>query len=130
MPFLFVYGTLRRAVAHPMHSLIAKHARWVGEATVGGTLLDLGDYPALVRSANPADWVSGEVYEVPDATTLFPLLDDYEDVWPDDPVRSLYRRELHPVRLTSGEVITAWLYVYNRPAEGWPRVASGDWLEK
>lgn len=127
---LFVYGTLRRGAGHPMHHLLAQYARWMGTATFPGKLVDLGEYPGAVASANPAHLVRGEVYGVLNAGTLFPQLDAYEEFWPQNPGGSLYQRQEKTVLLASGEPVTAWMYLYNRPVKGLPLVASGDWLAK
>lgn len=127
---LFVYGTLRRVFDHPMHGWLARHARWVGEATFQGNLFSLGAYPGAVPSARPADRVKGEVYEVQDAGPLFERLDEYEDFLPDNPAASLYLRQLHDVELVDGRWVRAWVYVFNRPTVGLPWVASGDWAQE
>ncbi|MCH9683057.1 MAG: gamma-glutamylcyclotransferase, partial [Deltaproteobacteria bacterium] len=63
--FLFVYGTLRRRAAHPMHTPLQAASRFVGDARVRGSLYMVGDYPAL-ELGNAAGWVQGEVYELHD----------------------------------------------------------------
>lgn len=126
---LFVYGSLRRVFGHPMHQWLVRHARWVGEATFQGALFSLGDFPGAVPSAHPAEKVGGEVYEVLDARPLFDRLDEYEDYFPENPGASLYLRQVHGVELAGGERVNAWVYVYNRPVDGLPRMASGDWKE-
>jgi gamma-glutamylcyclotransferase (GGCT)/AIG2-like uncharacterized protein YtfP len=80
------------------------------------TLLDMGEWPALLEGGNCA--IVGELYEVDDA--LLVELDAYEDV-PD-----LY---LRVEREISGE--RAFIYVL-RPEHGVGRavIASGDWLRR
>lgn len=128
--YLFVYGSLRRNFNHPMHDWLARYARWMGNATFGGTLFSLGAYPAAVPSARPAERVKGEVYEVLDAGPLFAKLDDYEDFLPENPAASLYLRQIHEIELKNEQRVQAWVYVYNRPVVGLPWVASGDWAKE
>jgi Gamma-glutamyl cyclotransferase, AIG2-like len=64
---LFIYGTL-----HPDRapSAIAKTARLLkplGRATIQACLYDLGPYPGVILSNNPADIVPGELFQLPDA---------------------------------------------------------------
>lgn len=128
---LFVYGTLRRDFAHPLHRLLAENALWLGEARFQGRLYSLGDYPGVVPSGDPADSVVGEVYEVLAPDLVFPSLDDYEDHWPANETDSLYLRRVCAVRKTFDfQKIQAWVYLYNRPVDGLRCITSGDWLKK
>lgn len=112
---LFVYGTLRRG--EPGHALLGA-ARLLGEAVTepAFTLVDMGEYPAIVEGGDTA--VVGELYEVEDA--LLVELDRYEDV------PELY---LRVERVIGGE--PASIYVL-RPQHGrdQPVIASGDWRRR
>ena len=68
---VFVYGTLKRGCSNHHHLAGQK---FLGEARTapGFTLFSLGDYPGMVRSANPGDQVVGEVWKV-DAACLAAL---------------------------------------------------------
>jgi hypothetical protein len=59
---LFVYGTLRKGGANPMHDFLAREADFVGAATCCGLLYRVDFYPGLVPSGAPDDRVHGEVY--------------------------------------------------------------------
>jgi gamma-glutamylcyclotransferase (GGCT)/AIG2-like uncharacterized protein YtfP len=111
---LFVYGTLRRGEVG--HALLGG-ARLLGEATTepAFTLLDMGEYPAIVEGGTTA--VAGELYEVGEA--VLRELDRYEDV------PELY---LRVERAIAGE--PAVIYVL-RPehARGYAAIASGDWRQ-
>lgn len=63
MTLVFVYGTLKRGCSN--HGYLAGQ-KYVGDArtTPGFTLYKVTDYPAMVRSADPGDHVTGEVWEV------------------------------------------------------------------
>ncbi len=71
---LFAYGTLMRG--EPAHDLLGD-ARWLGAADTepAFTLLDMGDYPALLEGGTTR--VAGEIYEI-DAS-LLEALDRYEE---------------------------------------------------
>lgn len=77
---MFVYGTLRSG--GPAAGLLAGCER-IGEATVEGTLYDLGEYPALMLYGHTR--VRGEVWDCP--FELLAKLDAYEGA-----ERGLFRR--------------------------------------
>lgn len=112
---LFVYGTLRRGEAG--HALLAG-AQALGTAWTepAFTLVDLGEYPAVVEGGTTA--VAGELYEVDELTLV--ELDRYEDV------PELY---LRVEREIGGH--RAFVYVL-RPehARDRPAIASGDWARR
>jgi gamma-glutamylcyclotransferase (GGCT)/AIG2-like uncharacterized protein YtfP len=60
--YLFVYGTLRKEMNHPMYRALSRSAEWVGEANLQGRLYDLGKYPGAVPSKRVSDIVIGEIY--------------------------------------------------------------------
>ncbi|SRR6266498_4691543 len=126
---LFVYGTLRRDPSHEMSHLLAKHARFLGEATVPGRLFDLGDYPGMIFP-DETGRVVGELYEINAVhwPSIITRLDEYEGCAVTDPEPHEYRRQLVNARLPTGENLPAWAYVLNR----WPNrvreIESGDYL--
>lgn len=74
---VFVYGTLRRGEERDINRLTPA-PRWVGHASVAGTLHHLGAYPGLVLGGQGL--VRGEVYEI--SPELERQLDEIEEVWP------------------------------------------------
>ncbi len=74
---VFVYGTLRRGEERDINRL-QPAPRWVGQASVAGTLHHLGAYPGLVLGGRGL--VRGEVYEI--SPELERQLDEIEEVWP------------------------------------------------
>ena len=125
---LFVYGTLRKAVGHPMAGVLARDAGLVGRATYRGRLYDLGHYPGAVSSPDPADLVLGEVYALHHPRRTLQRLDVYEGCGPDDGPDAEYRRVQAEISLDSGQILVAWIYLYHRSPRGACRVASGDYL--
>lgn len=126
--FLFVYGTLREELAHPMAVVLGAHATRVGRASFRGQLFDLGEYPGAVPSAAVSDRVAGELYRIEPGreAALFAELDRYEDCDPDDPAAGEYVRARAQVEAESGAPFEAWIYLYNRPTGGLERIVSGD----
>jgi gamma-glutamylcyclotransferase (GGCT)/AIG2-like uncharacterized protein YtfP len=108
--------------------MLARHARFLGEAIATGKLYDLGDYPGMVYPEHGN--VVGEVYAVvpEDWEMVIRRLDEYEGCGDADPQPHEYRREVINTRLVDGKSIPAWAYVLNRlPAQ--PReIQSGDYL--
>lgn len=121
---LFVYGTLRRSAAHPMHVPLREAARLVGHARVRGVLYRVASYPGLVLEAG-GGWVMGELYQLRDLAVLEPL-DAYEGAAPHDPEpREFERVRAVAHRLDGGEQ-EAWVYAYRWPTAGLEIIASGD----
>ena len=79
--FLFAYGSLR-APAGTVGDLLGGCER-VGDATVHGTLYDVGEYPALLLSGDRP--VRGEIWRCP--VDRLAALDHYEGV-----AEGLFRR--------------------------------------
>jgi gamma-glutamylcyclotransferase (GGCT)/AIG2-like uncharacterized protein YtfP len=126
--YLFVYGSLRPGTNSEMFQLLAQQADFVGEARYQGKLYKIDDYPGVVPSANPADLVQGEVYQLHNADFILPQLDDYEECSPGFLQPTEYVRELCELRLQNNQIIKAWLYRYNRPTDALKLLASGDFL--
>ena len=111
---VFVYGTLRKGEEN--HGLLAR-ARMLGttKADDGYTMIDLGDYPAVISNGKNA--VFGEVYEI--SEDMLKGVDELEEC-PD-----YYRRML--IATPYGN---AWIYVLARlPDEYTCEISSGDWSE-
>lgn len=116
---LFVYGTLKDPEA--LTRLLGDRDRWheVGPGDIRAALFDLGDYPGLVESTAADDLVSGLVIELAEPEIALARLDSYEGVHD-----GLYVRRELPVRLGSGRQLTVWVYLYDRPVAGRPRIAA------
>lgn len=111
-----IYGSLKSGEAN--HAVL-KPARYLGEdALTDLVLYDLGPYPAGRRE--PSRGINVEIYAIPKPRLA--VLDDFEGYRPKAPQASLYRRATIDTRY--GE---AWIYLYNRPVEGRPRIDAGHW---
>lgn len=117
---LFVYGTLRPALARGEPAELIRGLRHCGSATVSGLLYDLGDYPALVPGEG---LVRGDLLEITSAEQLA-ALDAYEEC---DGPRPLYRRELLPAVRADGEETLAWVYRYAGPLAAARPIPGGDY---
>jgi len=125
---LFVYGTLRRDPSHRMFHLLARHGRYVGDATVAGRLFDLGSYPGMFLADQGR--VVGELYDIDQASwdEVIERLDEYEGCSSNDPQPHEYRREVVDSQLTNGTRLPAWAYVLAAPPPQASEIRSGDYL--
>ena len=62
-------------------------------------------------------------------TSIITALDEFEDVMPDDPARSLYERRTVTLLDASGAETgeTAWIYWYIQPVTGFEQITDGNW---
>jgi gamma-glutamylcyclotransferase (GGCT)/AIG2-like uncharacterized protein YtfP len=127
--YLFVYGTLRRDSESEMYHLLARYGEFVGDATYQGKLYMVDYYPGVVPSDDPQDVVRGEAYKLTCSDIVPSRLDDYEECGSVFPEPNEYIRRNEMVKLNSGEVITAWIYIFNRSTEGLQLIQSGDFYK-
>ncbi len=125
--YLFVYGTLRRALERPMQRAFAPFVEFRGEGFVEGRLWDLGYYPALEHRPG-FERVRGELYELQDAPAAFAILDAYEECRPEDPPPTEYVRRRVAAEFQNGARVEAWTYVYNWPLTHARLIPGGDYL--
>ena len=131
-PCLFVYGTLMRRAAgwrfgKRERDRLAGESTFVAEATLRARVYDLGSYPGLVLSDDPADVVHGEVLRLADPAASFVWLDPYESIGPADHPDNEYRRVVVQVRTETGAALEVWTYVYNRDLGHLTPVPGGRW---
>jgi gamma-glutamylcyclotransferase (GGCT)/AIG2-like uncharacterized protein YtfP len=124
---LFFYGTLMAGFDRRRRAGIDDKLTYLGRGAIGASLFDLGLYPAAVPA--PDGQVLGELCETIDPDAVLPVLDEIEGYRPGHPERSLYTRERVEVRLADGSRVSAWVYFYNAPLGGAPRIVSGDYLQ-
>lgn len=124
--FIFVYGTLRRGCTTGAHATYLADARFIDCAKIHGKLFRVSYYPALVVDEH-ADWVVGEVYQLPSAEQLA-RLDAYEEcTYPAVPEQE-YQRLRVQVQTAAGDYLSVWVYAYQRTCKGLELIASGDFL--
>jgi gamma-glutamylcyclotransferase (GGCT)/AIG2-like uncharacterized protein YtfP len=136
--YVFVYGTLRRGEERDINRL-APAPRWVGHASVAGTLHHLGAYPGLVLGGQ--DLVRGEVYEI--SPELERQLDEIEEVWPQQsgeyirrevpvaldhpPAQQPAQQPASPQQEVPGTVICLLYEIAPGHARGKSVIVGGDW---
>ena len=125
---LFTYGTLRRAAGNAAHRLLADTAELVGHGVVHGRLYQATDFPVLVPDPQGVE-VTGEVYRVFAPPAAFLRLDQYEGFDPASPDTSEFRRDLVPVAMNDGRMVTAWAYIYQRPLFDLQPIPHGDYAK-
>ena len=117
---LFVYGTLHPDRAPAEIRDVVEQFVFVGSGSVQGRVLDLGEYPGLVLSADPRDRTRGSIFRLPDDGAVLAALDHYEGVDANIATRSLFRREPIEVTCDDGSRKTCWVYLYNWSPLGAP----------
>ena len=123
---LFVYGTLRKGF--PSHQILQRlHARLLGRGHVHGRLFDRGKYPGAVANASEAEFISGEVYRLPQPAMAFRVLDRYEGFDPLKPDFNEFVRKETIVTLESGREIRAWIYWLQCARAASRRILAGDY---
>lgn len=126
--YVFVYGSLRQAAQHPMHSELLRYTQYVAPACMHGYLYVVADYPGAVASSAPHAKVYGEVYQVLQPDLLFATLDAYEECTAAFAQPHEYCRQQLAVTLAAGTRLMAWVYVYNRAVSDLCLIAGGDYL--
>ena len=102
---LFIYGTLHPDRAPAAIAPTARLLKPFDRATIQGRLYDLGPYPGVVLTDDPADIVPGELFQLPDDPAILARLDDYEDFRPSDPAGSLFLRQQVLATLCSARLL-------------------------
>ena len=124
---LFVYGTLMSTARHRMGERLRAEARLIGAATIQGRLYRVSWYPGVSETTDPEQRVHGELYALGTPSHALAWLDAYEGVAPGSRESGEYTRVERPVRLDSGEEVTAWVYLYCKDVSQLPLVADGRW---
>ena len=124
---LFVYGSLRSGFRSPAYEYISRYFTLLGEATVKGSLFDMGTYPAALP-ATENNFITGELYNIKsndEFSWAIGQLDDYEGLNVEEGEVPLYKREI--VTVTSSNLpVNAWIYWYNRNTEGLPAIPASE----
>lgn len=103
---IFVYGTMmKKGEAHELLS----RANFVSEASLAGSLYDIGggEFPAVTLEGRYR--IDGELYDVPE--TALPEIDAYEGYNPAEPEDSLFIRREVTVHLPNRKTEKAQAYI-------------------
>ena len=123
MAHLFVYGTLRKTFS--AYSLVEDYFSFVCNAQTKGKLYDEGSFPAAVSTEEDV-FIQGELHQIKNDghfEEAFGKLDEYEEV-----NEGLFRRELTIV-FAGNNLVTSWIYWYNKRVENLVVIESGDAVE-
>jgi len=126
--YIFVYGTLRRAAGDLLNHLVADAVEFVDQGICPGRLYLVDSYPGLVPAKAGGEMVHGEVYRLLRPAEVLARLDRYEGCGAGAAEPTEYIRRKQSVRLASGEIVSAWVYIYIQPYSGLERIASGDFV--
>ena len=123
---LFVfYGLLKLGAAGQPEDLPLSTAGAFGETCrFRGRMVDLGGFPGITEGDTLCHGIRWKIGD----PAIMPAMDAFEDVT-DDPETSLYLRTQIPLLDDAGNETgeMAWIYWYNRPVDGFPPVADGNW---
>ena len=123
---LFAYGTLIPGCEPAHMSPVCSRMERIGDATVRGTLYDLGSFPGVVVEGE--GMVRGVLLRVP--RDAWAALDAYEGCPLPGGDGGLFERIRTTAHLATGEALNCWLYVYARDVGNRTPVASGDWRRR
>ena len=99
----------------------------MGPARVRGRLYDFGEYPGALLVPSSKTIIQGEVFELPSTRATLKALDQYEEFDPTNKEASLFIRTKTRARLTDGNQVDCWMYVYNADPGTAPLLADGDY---
>lgn len=120
---MFVYGTLRAGGSNDIRRFRPQPVH-VGDATMAGTLYDLGAYPGAVLGGERV--LRGEVYRI--TPEVEGALDQLEGVTDDDSGEYIKRER---VLVVGGRSVGCLVYEIQPVLVGARRViASGDWFQR
>lgn len=124
---IFVYGTLLKGTENLMAVYLKSKSRLIGPGRWEGEMYKVDFFPGVIYAQGSRKWVRGEVYSMPNPAPVLTVLDGYEQCDPQAPERSLFVRAVLPVQV-GGDWLDCWVYLYNQPVTGLPRIDSGDFL--
>ncbi len=121
---IFVYGTLMQGESR--NAALNSHPHeLLGSGSVGGGLVNLGDFPGLVHMESSN--VHGEYYFVEDIGRLIADLDRIEGFYGYGREESLFVRTIIDVEIGASRQ-WAWTYIYN--GDDGVEIPSGDWRNR
>lgn len=126
--YLFVYGTLRKALDGSLHPYLKNRAEFIGNATLPGKLYQIGMYPgAAPIPAGSRHIVQGELYRLFRPRWLLQQLDDYEECGSHFPAPHEYQRKQENVSLSDNTHLQAWTYIYQHSTCGLKLIYKGEY---
>lgn len=117
MPYLFVYGTLRKG---QIRHIELQNSQFIGYGTLEGyDMYSIGSFPTIVPGKGK---VFGEVYSVD--RKLLHKIDYIECV-----DYGVYVRRIVKVTLENNTKINAYVYIFNKPLKDAILIQHGDWIK-
>ena len=122
----FMYGTLKEGRPLDRKGLADRRTS-VEEATIEGSIFDLGPYPTIKLDGEGL--VMGEVHTFPEehVKDVRSIMDSIEGYSASHPDKGLYNRHKVKATLKDGKVVTAWAYEYNGDVDPKHRLDNGVW---
>jgi gamma-glutamylcyclotransferase (GGCT)/AIG2-like uncharacterized protein YtfP len=127
-PFLFIYGSLRQGFNNPAFAYISQYFSLIGNATVQGKLVDMGQYPVGVPTTENYT-IKGELYKLNNSDEFdwaFEQLDDYEGIHVEANESPLFLRMETKATIQNNETLQCWIYWFNGDVQHKPIIESGD----
>ena len=125
--YLFVYGTLL-VEGNPYAAYLSQHCKFIKTGRFKGRLYDVGEYPAALADQSARLFVHGSIYLMDEPDKTLTHIDQYEGIAPNEPAPHEYVRVLLPVE-TDTDAVTCWVYLYNWPVGGLPKIISGNYRQ-
>ncbi|TBN06374.1 gamma-glutamylcyclotransferase [Hyunsoonleella flava] len=129
MEYLFVYGTLQDILDNEMSRFLSTNSEIFGKGFIHGKLYKISWFPGAVLSKTPSEKVYGSIFKLKTIENTFKVLDNYEGCDANNPKTSLFFRETTTVFLENGNIINAWVYLYNQNVDDKKRIFSRDFLK-
>jgi gamma-glutamylcyclotransferase (GGCT)/AIG2-like uncharacterized protein YtfP len=106
---------------------VVQQLRSVGPASVPGLLYDLGEYPGAIVDPQSDSRIIGHAFELPASESLIAALDRYEGFDPANRSGSLFIREKREALMSDGQLLSCWIYVYQRNISAALLIPDGDY---
>jgi gamma-glutamylcyclotransferase (GGCT)/AIG2-like uncharacterized protein YtfP len=133
LDLIFVYGSLRPDIEHPMSDKLAAEAEWLGRATVPARLYRMSWYPVAKPAVAPDDVMVGDMYRLKKPAESLVWLDAYEGITQDGSSAAepdaYYRTEVEALMAADRRTLSAWIYFSRIERPETARILSGDWLD-
>jgi gamma-glutamylcyclotransferase (GGCT)/AIG2-like uncharacterized protein YtfP len=123
---VFVYGTLKEGGRLDREEL-AELRTSVEVATIEAGLFSLGRYPTVKLDEDGITVGEVHTFKSEDFEGVQELMDMIEGYRHKTPKEGLFNRHKIEATLEEGEVVTVWVYEYNRPIDPDEKVEDGIW---
>ncbi|HVM86711.1 MAG TPA: gamma-glutamylcyclotransferase family protein [Puia sp.] len=125
--YLFAYGTLRKGYRLDLKKKVAEDIEYIGTAKVKAVLYDVGTYPGAIKKSGRNE-IIGDVFLINNPKKVFKVLDFYEGYSKSNEQSSEFVRRKSITQLRSGQRLSVWIYWYNFPVAGKPKINYKNYL--